>query len=79
MGVRLRRQRPGRAAVDAGRLFFGSFDGSVYALDAAAAGSSGSATPAPVVSTPAAAGDRIVVGNRGYDLLGLDARTGEPA
>jgi outer membrane protein assembly factor BamB len=31
------------------------------------------------VSTPAPAGDRIVVGNRAYDLLGLDARTGEPA
>ncbi len=35
-------------------------------------------TQGAVVSTPAVVGDRVVVGNRSYDLLGLDARTGEP-
>jgi hypothetical protein len=36
-------------------------------------------TRGAVVSTPAVVGDRVVVGNRAYDLLGLDAATGEPA
>ena len=80
-GVRVGRQpssprrRWTRAASSSAR-----FDGHVYALDAA----SGKLlwkrdTQGAVVSTPAVAGDRVVVGNRGYDLLGLDARTGEPA
>jgi outer membrane protein assembly factor BamB len=36
-------------------------------------------TQGAVVSTPAVAGDRVVVGNRAYDVLALDARTGDVA
>jgi outer membrane protein assembly factor BamB len=66
--------------VEGDRVVFGSYDGHVYALEAA----SGKLvwkrdTQGAVVSTPALVGDRVVVGNRSYDLLGLDARTGEPA
>jgi outer membrane protein assembly factor BamB len=67
-------------AVAEGRVYFGSFDKHVYALEA----STGRLlwkrnTNGAVVSTPAMAGDRVVVGNRCYDLLGLDAATGEVA
>lgn len=68
-------------AVEKGRVYFGSFDGFVYALD----GEKGALawkrdTRGAVVSTPAvdAARGRVVVGNRSYDLLGLDLATGEP-
>ena len=64
----------------AGRLYAGSFDGFVYALDAATGALAWKRdTGGPVVSTPAVDGDRLVIGNRSYDLLGLDVRSGEPA
>jgi outer membrane protein assembly factor BamB len=67
-------------AVASGRVYVGSFDKHVYALDAG----SGQLlwkrdTQGAVVSTPAVAGDRVVVGNRAYDVLALDARTGDVA
>jgi outer membrane protein assembly factor BamB len=69
-------------AVEGGRVYFGSFDGLVYALEA----SRGTLlwkrdTRGAVVSTPAVDGarGRIVVGNRSYDLFGLDLQIGEPA
>ena len=66
-------------AVEGDRVFFGSFDGHVYALEAGTGKLVWKRdTHGPVVSTPALAGDRVIVGNRSYDLLGLDARTGEP-
>ena len=36
-------------------------------------------TEGAVVSTPAVAGDLVVVGNRAYDLVGITAATGEIA
>jgi outer membrane protein assembly factor BamB len=67
-------------AVDANRVFFGSYDGDVYAVDAAR----GTLlwkhpTGAPVVSTPTVFRGKVIVGSRSYDLLGLDEQTGEPA
>ena len=63
--------------VESGRVYFGSFDGNVYAVDA----TSGALlwkhdTGAPVVSTPALQGGHVIVGSRSFDLLALDARTG---
>ncbi len=66
----------------AGRVYFGSYDKHVYALDAATGRLLWKRdTQGAVVSTPAVSreGDRLVVGNRAYDLLGLDAETGEVA
>jgi outer membrane protein assembly factor BamB len=65
--------------VAGGRAYFGSFDGHVYALDAAIGALAWKFdTRAPVVSTPALAGDRVIVGTRGYDLFALDAQRGVP-
>ena len=80
VGVRGGRQHPGRARGRLGRVYFGSYDKHVYALDEA----SGQLvwkydTKGAVVSTPAVDGGLVVVGTRAYDLLGLDARTGQPA
>ena len=36
-------------------------------------------TGKPVVSTPAIAGEYLIVGSRSYDLIGLDAKTGDVA
>jgi outer membrane protein assembly factor BamB len=58
----------------------GSYDHFVYAL-AAADGRLiwKEDTHGAVVSTPAVAGKRAVIGNRCYDLLGLDLATGKAA
>ena len=51
----------------------------MYALDAASGALAWKRdTRGAVVSTPAVVDDRLVIGNRSYDLLGLDARSGEP-
>jgi outer membrane protein assembly factor BamB len=61
-------------------VYFGSYDGNVYALEAATGLLLWKRdTGKPVVSTPAIAGDRVVVGSRSYDLFGLDAKTGAVA
>jgi outer membrane protein assembly factor BamB len=65
--------------VAGGRVYFGSFDGAVYALDAR----SGDLiwkhdTGAPVVSSPAVDGGHVLVGSRSYDLLALGAADGLP-
>jgi outer membrane protein assembly factor BamB len=74
------RSTPPRAAVRDGRVYAGSFNGWVVALDAARGKPLWKFdTRGAVVSTPAPAGDRLVVGNRTYDLLGLNARTGAVA
>jgi outer membrane protein assembly factor BamB len=80
LGLRAGDAVPAAPAVDQGRVYAGSFDKHVYALDAA----SGKLlwkrdTQGAVVSTPAVAGELLVVGNRAYDVLGLRARTGEVA
>jgi outer membrane protein assembly factor BamB len=67
-------------AVEGGRVYFGSYDGRVYGLDAA----SGRElwrhdTGKAVVSTPAVFEGRVIVGSRSYDLLGLEAATGAVA
>jgi outer membrane protein assembly factor BamB len=67
-------------AVSGGRVFFGTFDGKVIALD----GGTGARrwthdAKAAVVSTPALADGKVIVGTRGYDLLALEAETGRPA
>lgn len=63
-----------------GRVYFGSSDGKVYALDAAT-GKQVWAHEAgdPVHSPPAYAGGRIFIGTWGTKLLALDAATGERA
>lgn len=67
-------------ASDGERVYFGTFDGAVVALNAA----TGELiwrldTGAPVVSTPALALGRVVIGSRSYDLLALDATDGSLA
>jgi len=55
----------------------GSFDGNVYALDAASGEVSWRHdTGAPVSSSAAVAGDRVLIGSRSYDLFAFDAATG---
>jgi outer membrane protein assembly factor BamB len=66
-------------AVAGGRVYFGSYDGHVYALDAAKGQLAWKYfTKGAVVSTPAVdpASGRVVIGSRSYDLLGLDAASG---
>ncbi len=68
--------------VHKGRVYFGSYDKNVYALEAATGKLVWKAeTKGAVVSTPAltSEGDLLVVGNRAYDLLGLDTQTGAVA
>jgi outer membrane protein assembly factor BamB len=69
-------------SVQKGRVYFGSYDNHVYALEEATGKLVWKTdTKGAVVSTPAltAKGDLLLVGNRAYDLLGLDAKTGTVA
>lgn len=67
------------AVVD-GRVYDGSFDKHLYALDAKTGGLIWKLdTRGAVVSTPAVHGGLLVVGNRAYDLLGVDAANGSVA
>jgi len=60
-----------------GTLYFGSDDGSVYAVDAASGRQVWRhATQGPVSSTPAIAGDTLYVGSYDGRFYALDARTG---
>ena len=61
----------------AGTIYFGSDDGSVYAVDAASGRQRWKrATKGPVPSTPAIAGDRLYVVSYDGNLYAMDIRTG---
>ena len=66
-------------AVHRGSVYFGSYDGKVYAVTTAGRRLWEHPVGAPVVSTPAVAGPLVLVGSRSYDFLALDALTGETA
>jgi outer membrane protein assembly factor BamB len=68
------------AAIDGQRVVFGSFDGNVYALDRATGKQVWKKnTGARVDSTPVVMGDKLIVGNYGGLLAGLNKSDGAVA
>jgi outer membrane protein assembly factor BamB len=67
-------------AVDSRHVFFGSFDGNVYALDTARGQLIWKRDMrAPVTSTPAIDGDLLLIGSRAYDFEALKTSNGGTA
>lgn len=67
----------GGAVVSGDRVFFGSGDGAIYAVDAASGHTNWVFdTGAPIESTPCVLGDRVFAGNDDGHLVALDTETG---
>ncbi|XGI83519.1 PQQ-binding-like beta-propeller repeat protein [Halorutilales archaeon Cl-col2-1] len=65
-------------AVADGRVFFGSKDGSLYAVDSETSETAWSySTRAGIASSPAAVGDRVYVGSNDGSLYAVDAESGD--